>query len=158
MLKRIDDWLDGKCPGWALGLAARFSGARHAIAGHKVVWRRGFDLWTGFLGFIECDDCPETSIDVEGKHCGLSIWGRQSRLVGFLGQVACCLLGHPAFQHPKQLDRFAGHRGRSTECQEDVEPDGAMVYRTDQWHCVRCCYSFYMHESWADAEATRKGK
>ena len=151
-LERFTEWTDRHCPDWALGLGARLDGLIHVLRGHRVRWRSGIDLWTGCLGDISCPECPDTDHG-EGPG-GLAIWVRQNRIVAFVGRVLCGLLGHPALQHPKQLDRFAGERGRPTEDPEDVQADGSrMVYVVDQWHCRRCLYRVAMYETWRDANA-----
>lgn len=99
-----------------LPIAAHVDGVSHWLQGHRVTFVRSIDLWSGFLGAIECDECPETRLE-NGKHVGLSIWMRHSTLVMRIAQVVCGCMGHRELKHPT--------RGND----EPIR---------DQWYCSRC--------------------
>lgn len=106
---------------YGYGIRARWEALKHLLRGHQLRWRDdGIDLWTGHMGCIVCEECPDTALE-DGKHVGVHLWSRDNRLLGWLGQQLCAYLGHPEHRHPQ--------RGDGNEGWVDVE---------SEWYCYRC--------------------
>ena len=117
-------WDNLCCYGY--GIHARWEALRHIMRGHQLRWRCDIDLWVGSMGCIVCEECPDTQPEY-GKHVGLSIWSRNNRLIGWLGQQLCAWLGHPEHWHPQ---RWTGKK--------DAEGNLVMADIEGEWYCCRC--------------------
>lgn len=110
-----------------LPLSAHVDGVSHWLQGHRTTFIGSVDLWSGFLGDISCEECPETSME-DGKHVGLSIWCRHSSLIMHVGQAICGLLGHRELKHPTRGEEPVLDQWYCSRCMGHVEPtDGSVV-------------------------------
>jgi hypothetical protein len=107
---------------WVYSLQAHATALWHALRGHQVTWVSGcIDLWTGHLGCLLCEACPDTSLDEKGRHVGLAIWARSNLTVWWVMQRICARQGHRELRHPKRGGLM-----------------GQWVYVHDKWYCARC--------------------
>lgn len=136
---------------WWWPIDARLSGIWHWLRGHKLHWRYKPDLWIGCTGEIYCQDCPDTK-DEAGEICGLVIWCRYKRTLGFIGQIICGIIGHPEFRHPKRAVKWAIEDGQRYAVPVNPDPDDAFdkdwVYLLDSYYCYRCGYDFKVTHEW----------
>lgn len=105
---------------WGYGWQAHGDAFVHMLRGHRVAWFGDcVDLWTGHLGCISCEACPDSRVE-NGKHVGAILWARDNAAIWWLGRFICRWLGHDELRHPQ-----------TWHC-------GFMAYLHDKWYCYRC--------------------
>lgn len=110
------------------GLQARSDAVWHMLRGHDVRWGSECrELWSGHLGCITCEACPDSNIDEEGNRVGVVFWMRESVSLRWFGQRLCRLLGHSELRHPQ---RSLGW--------DDAKDEWSTEDILDQWYCYRC--------------------
>lgn len=108
------------CVGY--GLHARAEAFTHLLRGHRLKWRGGcIEPWTGHMGCIVCEACPDSSLDEEGQRSGFVFWSRDWALMRWCAQHVCGWLGHQELKHPQRPDGT-----------------GAWIDIPEQWYCFRC--------------------